>query len=263
MRLYALLALAPLYLLHAADPAPPVIVSAANSAIGITADSLASVFGDHIASVTATAPSLPWPTSLGDLTAVWVVDSSGHQSPARLLFVSTTQMNLWIPADLAAGPATLQFPVTGLPPGVGAAALRNVPFTIAKAAPGLFSVDSSGVAAATAIRVTIPTGIQSPVTVFHCDPASMCAPSAIDVGVDAPVYLSLYGTGIRDAAAADIVVQIGGMQVKPAYSGPQGTIPGLDQVNVPLPLSLRGSGIVSVTVTAGGVTSNPVKISIQ
>lgn len=263
MRLYALLAVAPLFLLHAADPATPVIVSAANPSIGITADSLASVFGDHIASVIASAPSLPWPTSLGDLTAVWVVDSSGHQSPARLLFVSPSQMNLWIPADVAAGPATLQFPVTGLPPGVGAAALRNVPFTISKAAPGLFSVDSSGIAAATAIRVVIPTGIQSPVTVFRCDSASLCAPTAIDVGVDAPVYLSLYGTGIRGAAPGDLVVQIGGVQVKPAYAGPQGLIPGLDQVNVALPLSLRGSGVVSVTVNAGGVTSNPVKVSIQ
>lgn len=262
MRLYALFAVAPFFLLHAADPATPVIVSAANPSIGITPDSLASVFGEHIASVTATAPSLPWPTSLGDLTAVWVVDSTGHQSPARLLFVSTTQMNLWIPADVAPGAATLQFPVTGLPPGVGAAALRNVPFTIAKAAPGLFSLDSSGVAAATAIRVTLPTGIQSPVTVFRCDPASVCAPSPIDVGLDAPVYLSLYGTGIRDAGG-DVVVQIGGMQVKPAYSGPQGGIPGLDQVNVSLPLSLRGTGIVNLTVTAGGVTSNPVKVAIR
>lgn len=263
MRLYALLALAPLSLLHAADPATPVIVSAANPAVGITADSLASVFGDHIASVTATATSLPWPTSLGDLTAVWVVDSTGHQSPARLLFVSLSQMNLWIPADLAPGPATLQFPVTGLPPGVGAAALRNVPFTISKAAPGLFSVDSSGIAAATAIRVVIPTGIQSPVSVFRCDSASPCAPTAIDVGVDAPVYLSLYGTGIRDSAPGDLVVQIGSVQVKPAYAGPQGVVPGLDQVNVALPLSLRGSGMVSITVKAGGVTSNPVKVSIQ
>jgi len=68
MRLYALFAVAPFFLLHAADPATPVIVSAANPSIGITPDSLASVFGEHIASVTATAPSLPWPTSLGDLT---------------------------------------------------------------------------------------------------------------------------------------------------------------------------------------------------
>jgi uncharacterized protein (TIGR03437 family) len=47
------------------------------------------------------------------------------------------------------------------------------------------------------------------------------------------------------------------------YAGPQPQFPGLDQVNVPLSLSLRGAGVVNVTVTVDGVTSNPVKIDIM
>jgi uncharacterized protein (TIGR03437 family) len=58
-------------------------------------------------------------------------------------------------------------------------------------------------------------------------------------------------------------VKIGNTIVDTTYVGPQGQIPGLDQVNVPLPLSLRGSGLVNVTVTVNGVTSNAVQIAIQ
>jgi uncharacterized protein (TIGR03437 family) len=263
VRRYLLLSLTPLLLLRAADPPAAVIVSAANPRAGVTADSLASVFGDHIATVTAAARSLPWPTSLGDIPSVSITDSAGKTFNALLLFVSPSQMNLYIPAGVATGDATLSFPVTGLPPGQGAAALRNVPFTVAKVATGLFSVDSSGVAAASATRVVLPTGIQSAVTVFRCDPGSGCVPLPIDVGVDAPVYLSFYGTGIRGVGSGDVMVKIADTPVTPTYVGAQGGVPGLDQVNVPLPLSLRGSGVVSVTVIVGGVKSNPVKIAIQ
>jgi len=154
--------------------------------------------------------------------------------------------------------------VTGLPPGAGAAALRAVPLNIQRVAPGLFSVDRSGIAAATAVRVVIPTQIQSPVPVFTCDAPETCAAVPIDVGVDAPVYLSLYGTGIRGASSsANVAVTIGSTTIPPTYAGPQMAIPGLDQVNVPLPLSLRGSGLVSVMVTVDGVSSNAVRIRIQ
>jgi uncharacterized protein (TIGR03437 family) len=59
------------------------------------------------------------------------------------------------------------------------------------------------------------------------------------------------------------VVKIGSQSVGAIYAGPQGQFPGLDQVNVGLPLALRGAGVVDVTVTADGVTSNAVKISVQ
>src|SRR5947209_9773424 len=121
MRRYSLLAFTPLLLLRAADPPTAVIVSSANPAAGIAANSLATVYGDHIATVTASATSLPWPTSLGDIPSVGIADSAGHSFTALLMFVSPSQMNLWIPAGVATGPATLSLPVTGLPPGVGAA----------------------------------------------------------------------------------------------------------------------------------------------
>jgi uncharacterized protein (TIGR03437 family) len=59
------------------------------------------------------------------------------------------------------------------------------------------------------------------------------------------------------------MVMIGNTTVQPMYAGPQGQYPGLDQVNVILPIALRGSSLVSVTVAADGVQSNPVQLSIQ
>jgi uncharacterized protein (TIGR03437 family) len=246
-----------------ADPAPPVVVSAASSRIGVTADALASIYGDRLATQAASASTLPWPTSLGDISVVRITDAASQVHMAALFYVSLSQINLWIPPGTAPGPAIFAFPVTGLPLGQGTAALRTVPVDIQKVAPALFSADGTGagVAAATAIRLVIATNIQSSVPVFRCDAPAACTATPIDVGLDAPVYLTLYGTGIRGGSLVSVVV--GTTSVQPTYAGPQPQIPGLDQVNVPLPLSLRGSGLVNVTVSADGVVSNPVQINIQ
>ncbi len=251
--------------LQAADPPPPVLVSAASSTVGVAPDALASIFGSQLSTVIAQANGLPWPNQLGDIPVIYVSDAAGNTKMASILFVSPSQINIKMPAGLTPGPATLQFPYTGLPPGVGAAALRTVPVQLRAVAPGLFSLDGSGagVAAATAIRLVLATRFEAPVPVFSCDTKG-CAAVPIDVGLDAPVYLSLYGTGIRGASSADnVTVTIGETRVKPLYAGPQNQLPGLDQVNIPLPLTLRGSGLQNVTVTVDGAVSNAVQIRIQ
>jgi uncharacterized protein (TIGR03437 family) len=84
------------------------------------------------------------------------------------------------------------------------------------------------------------------------------------LGVDQPVYVSFYGTGFRNRTSlANVTVTIGGTALPPLYAGPAPGFAGLDQVNVALPLSLRGSGEASVTITADGQTSNAVTINIQ
>lgn len=160
----------------------------------------------------------------------------------------------------------MEFPFTGLPPGVGTAALRVIPVNIREIAPALFSADGTGTgpAAASAIAVAIPTQTQYPVQVLECEASSACATVPIGLGVDRPVYLSLYGTGIRRASSlSNVTVNIGSTKIQPTYAGPEELIPGLDQVNVPLGLNLRGSGLVNVSVTVDGVTSNAVQIDIQ
>lgn len=254
-----------LVLAWGAERSQLVVTSATNPSVGVTADSLATIFGTSIATQTVSANSSPWPTSLGDMPVVWVTDAANQKQMAGILFVSPTQMNIYIPAGLVPGPATIQFPVTGLPPGAGTAALRSVQVAIQPTAPGLFSADGTGKgpAAATGIRVAVPSMLQSAVPVFTCQLTQKCTTVPIAVGLDTPVYLSLYGSGIRGAGPDNIVVTIGNTMVKPAYAGSQMQIQGLDQVNFLLPLTMRGAGTVDVTVTALGFTSNPVQVTIQ
>jgi uncharacterized protein (TIGR03437 family) len=161
-----------------------------------------------------------------------------------------------VPAGTAAGNATLM-----LERSTGTLNLGSV--LIAATSPALFSADGSGqgVAAATGVEVELPTNHQSPVSVFTCSKPGNCKSVPIRLGVDTPVYVSLYGTGIR--GSADVRVSIGGAQATVLYAGPQGTFPGLDQVNVGLPLSLHGAGEVDVVLTAGGQTANAVTINIE
>ena len=42
------------------------------------------------------------------------------------------------------------------------------------------------------------------------------------------------------------------------YAGPQGSFPGLDQVNVLLPSTFTGMGVQNLTLTVNGSTANPV-----
>jgi uncharacterized protein (TIGR03437 family) len=235
---------------------PVSITSAASLSAGLSAEGLATATGSGLAGQTAAAQSSPWPTTLGGVT-VQVQDSGSVTRPAGLLFVSPGQINFQIPAGTALGPAAITI-VNG-----GAQVTTIVP--VQTVAPALFALNSQGVAAATAVRIAIPTGGQFPVPVFQCgDTAASCRLVPIDPGVDTPVYLSFFATGIRGRSGlGNVTVKMGSVIVAPIFAGAQGQFAGLDQINVGLLLSLRGSGEISVTVTADGVTSNPVKISVM
>ena len=132
--------------------------------------------------------------------------------------------------------------------------------------PTLFAMNGagSGVAAATAISVQAAAPqLQSPVPVFQCT-NSVCTSVPINLGVDTPIYVTFYGTGIRNRSSlANVAVTINGVSVPVLYAGPSPNYTGLDQVNVGLLLSLRGSGESNVVLTVDGQTSNTVTINIQ
>jgi uncharacterized protein (TIGR03437 family) len=100
--------------------------------------------------------------------------------------------------------------------------------------------------------------VQSPVPVFSCG-TSGCVAVPIDLGIDTPVYLSLFGTGIRNRSSlSNVTVTINGISVPVLYAGPQSQFPGLDQVNVALTSNLRASGETNVVLMVDGQTANPV-----
>ncbi len=59
------------------------------------------------------------------------------------------------------------------------------------------------------------------------------------------------------------LLKVGGINAPVLYAGPQGGFAGLDQVNIQLPAALAGMGNVGIQVTAGGITANPVQVTIQ
>jgi uncharacterized protein (TIGR03437 family) len=235
----------------------PAAVSAASGYAVLAPESIGSIFGTKLSIKIASTLSPTWPTSLGGVQLT-VQDSTGAARFAPLAYVSPGEIIFEVPAGTATGNATLI-----LPQGAGTFSLGNV--LVAATAPALFSAngDGQGVAAATAVRVFIPTTLQAPVSVFTCEGGN-CKSVPIQLGVDTPIYISFYGTGIRGRKSlADVSLTIGGVSAPVLYAGPQGTYPGLDQVNVALPLTLHGVGEVDVVLTVDGQTSNTVRIAVQ
>lgn len=232
-----------------------VVESAAAPVAVVAPDSLGSIFGANLASKTQQDSSEP--LSLGGVSVV-VKDSAGVSASAPLLYVSPGQINFLMPSGLATGVAT--FTITN---GSGALTALGA---VGQVAPTLFSMNAngSGPAAATAIRVNAgnPT-LQSPVTMFDCS-SLPCKAVPIDVGIDTPVYLTLYGTGIRNRSSLEnVLVTINGMSVPVLYAGPQPNFAGLDQINVPLTLNLRGSGVANIVLKVDQHQANTGTVDIQ
>jgi len=201
------------------------VQSAAAPLGAIAADSLASVFGTFSSS------------------QVTVTDAAGVTRTATVVYASAGQINFLVPAGTAPGVAVVR---------VGDQTAR---VAVQVFAPALFSLEGtgSGVAAATAVRAD--RGGLKDVPVFRCSAAG-CVAVPIDVS-DAAVYVSLYGTGIRHGSG--VTAHVGDLPATVLYAGPAPPFPGLDQVNVLLPVELRGRGTVAVMV--GG--SNLVQLNIQ
>jgi uncharacterized protein (TIGR03437 family) len=240
----------------ASNPASNPVQSAAAPMNTVAPGSLASLFGANLVASTAQARSQPLPTQLGG-ASLTVTDSTGAERLAPLLYVSPGQINFEVPEGSAAGAATVT--VTGASTQIFAAGIQTV-------APALFAMNGagSGVAAATAISVQAGNAqLQSPVQVFQCT-GSACAGVPINLGIDTPIYLTFYGTGIRNRSAlSNVSMTINGLSVPVLYADASPGFTGLDQVNVALILSLRGSGVANVVLTVDGQISNTVTLTIQ
>lgn len=132
---------------------------------------------------------------------------------------------------------------------------------IVPVAPGLFSENAAGIAAAYAVLVDAQ-GNQSYKPVFAVQNGTVVA-TPIDLGASVDqVYVVLFGTGFDTPTPGRVNVTVAGQNVPVSYSGPQG-VAGLDQVNVLLPRGLAGSGDSPVVLSVAGAIANTVRITIQ
>ena len=221
--------------------------------MSIAPGSLASANGSSL-TTGVTGPIIGIFPPTYDGTSVSIVDSSGKTSAATLFYVSPSEIGFYVPTGTPSGTAKVSVSSNG--------ASQTGSVQIANVAPGLFTINSAGLAAAYAVRVSGQAQILESVYMFGTGGAIVANPISLGSSTDV-VYLSLYGTGIQAAGASGVQVTINGVNAPIVFVGPQGLTPGLDQVNVQIPASLAGKGNVNLQLTAGGVAANPVQITIQ
>ena len=245
----------------AGEPPPKITtVSAASFSgeFGAAPESIASGFGEGLATATIVATELPLPTSLAG-TVVRITDSEGSEYLAQLFFVAPGQINYLIPEGAALGLALVIVETNGQEVARGTLRINDV-------APSLFAANANGqgVAAAVALRVAAD-GTQTSQLVFDgTAPEGSRTAIPIDLGPEGErIFLLMFGTGMRGFATA-ATATVGGEQV--GVDGPvvQPQFLGLDQANLgPLPRSLIGRGEVVIILIVDGKTANAVTVNIQ
>jgi uncharacterized protein (TIGR03437 family) len=227
-------------------------------ALGVAPSSLASGFGAGWTTNASAQPGQPLPSQLGRVQ-VFLVDNADFVFTLPLLAVVTnpSQINFLVPASAAPGSALLEVEEDGLVISRGIVEIANI-------APAIFTANANGegVPAATALRFR-GDGSVSEEFVFSNAPLGSREPVPINLGSESDrVFLILYGTGIRNAAA--VMAVAGGVPITEGiFFGAQPQFAGLDQVNVQLPRALIGRGVVDVSLTVDGIVSNVVRISVQ
>jgi uncharacterized protein (TIGR03437 family) len=238
-------------------------VSAASFQGGTLApEQLAAAFGAGLSSATLLARTIPLPFVLNDLV-LRVRDSAGVERLAPLLFVSPLQINFQVPAGTANGTALLSLTSVSNRDNLLASGSVN----IGALAPGVFTADGSGTGLAQAQVLRIAAnGALSYEPVFRYDAAArrfMAVPISFGAATD-QLFLICFGTGVRGRAnLADVTATIADVPVTVLFAGAQGSLVGVDQINLALPRTLAGKGVVELKLQMHGRAANVVQLEFR
>ncbi len=225
-------------------------------------ESIAAVFGTNLATTTATALNLPLPTTLGG-TSVKLKDNAGTERLAPLFYVSPTQINYQIPVGTLPGDVTITVTTTN--------GDTTDTLLVSQVAPGIFTANSNGVGVPAGYITRVKSdNSQTLESIWQFDGlTNQYVTRPIDLGADNGansdrVFLVLVGTGLRyRSSLSSVVARIGGEEVTVDYVGAQGSFVGLDQINLLIPRTLIGKGLVDVVISLDGQATNPVQININ
>lgn len=219
-------------IVFAQPPFPPFGVGVRNAANNSSKDVAPGAF----ISITTTAPELQ------SLVGVAVMMRYQPGDPFRPLstFPAPNGVGVWavVPNDAPLG----DFWVTLIRGDV----LYTDYVIVRREAPGLFTQNYSGFGPALALNYLggAPTR------------------NALTAAAVPDRTVALFASGLNNARAADVTVDIAGQTVPANYAGPQGT-PGLDQINFVVPKSAYLGCYVPVAVRVRGVVSNNATLSIN
>jgi uncharacterized protein (TIGR03437 family) len=260
------------------------MVSAASGTAPVSAGAIVSIYGGNFANGATSATTLPLPVELGGVSANFTVANIVGQQfswAMPLFYASPTQINAQVPADVSfppcnGGSGSVYYTSIQIatPSGGQTAMVSATPAP----APGLFTANETGKGVAAAQFVTnLPDGTQTIMQVAECPGGTgTCVPVPLNVNAGSSA-LVLWGTGISEYSTfpQGLTVMAGNQPLQVFYAGPSPQYAGLDQINVWMPSSLAGSGIVNLSVSLTGttpgvastcsfnVTSNVVTIDIQ
>jgi uncharacterized protein (TIGR03437 family) len=227
------------------------VVSAASYQTTVAPDSLASMFGANLAATTASATldaNGQLPTQLGGIS----VQVDGQAAP--LIYVSPLQINFLVPGSATPGAVSVVVQTTNT------GATRTGTMQLQNTGPGVFTANASGTGPGSILNAVTYTG--SPFLVET-------SANGVD---DKRTRLSVYATGLRysgnpshDPTVTNVAGSVDAQGLDAAgnrysfvveYAGAAPGYFGLDQVNIVLPPELDGAGVVSLTLTAEGRSSN-------
>ena len=235
-----------------------ILNAAGRQAATLAPASLASAMGDSFTTETLYAPGDNLPEELGGV-AITITDSAGVNHAARISMAAPNQVDFYIPGGVAPGMA--QVLIRKQDGGSVAGSIF-----VTATGPGLFSVDGSGSGVGLISVIHRDESGNDTWSAAFSDASGTMATAPISMSdASRKVYLQLYGTGIRPASgAAGVTAKVGGVNVPMESVAAHGSLAGIDEIRVgPLPQSLSGSGVATVTVTAGGRDSNAVTVLLQ
>jgi uncharacterized protein (TIGR03437 family) len=216
--------------------------------------SLVSIFGADFASSNSEASAIPLPPTLGGVS----VTVGG--TPAPLLFVSPSQINVQVPWEVSG--STADIVVTN----AQGTALAPFSASLGPVSPGIFTTQS-GQGQAIAINpdgsLAGPTGSIPGLAVHPANVGDALIILATGLGAVSPSIAdgAAAGDTLRYTTATPTVT-IGGATAPLAFSGLSPQFVGVNQLNVTVPKA--AAGVVALQISMGGiVTSNQVTIAVQ
>ncbi|MBS1875638.1 MAG: S8 family serine peptidase [Acidobacteria bacterium] len=228
-----------------------VVNGASFDASAVAPGSYISIFGSNLADSTGVNTFSTLPMALNYITVSFDAPSAGISVPARLVYVSPSQVNVQVPWELKGQKtALMKVSIDYTPSNV-------VTVNLSDYSPAFFEI-SSGVAAALDTNYKVVTA-SNPVargqTVQLYANGLGPVSNTPESGAPAPSAPLAYTT-------ATPTVTIGGVNAPVAFSGLAPGFAGLYQLNVTVPSNIS-AGSQPLVVTIGGTTSKTSGISVQ
>lgn len=207
-----------------------------------------AIFGTGLAPAAVSAPSVPFPTQLGNVS----VTVAGIAAP--LSYVSATQINALIPFEAATltGTQTATVPVVVTTPS-GASSPFSI--TLTRNAPAIYTKDLSGSGAALAFDANF-----NPITTVG---TAAIVLYATGLGpTNPPAFTNSLGAGTEplNRVVDNVTVSIGGSSATVLYAGLAPGLHGIYQLNIMPPAQISIGN--ALTVQVGTYSASPLTLPV-